>query len=199
MRHPGLPKWMGHRSDAMNTATIETAYRLAKERYAEMGVDTDRALERLAADRRLDALLAGGRRRRLRDRGRADRRRDHGHRQLSRQGPDARRAARRHREGAEPDPRQAPRQPPRDVPGDRRQARRAQPDRAQALPAVDRLGQAAGDRHGLQSRPTSRIPRRPTASRWPTPTRASAASGSSTASPAARSARRSAGPWARPA
>jgi L-rhamnose isomerase len=31
----------------MNAATIETAYRLAKERYAEMGVDTDRALERL--------------------------------------------------------------------------------------------------------------------------------------------------------
>jgi L-rhamnose isomerase len=31
----------------MNTATIETAYRMAKERYAEMGVDTDRALERL--------------------------------------------------------------------------------------------------------------------------------------------------------
>ena len=31
------------------TATIERAYALAKERYAELGVDTDRALERLKA------------------------------------------------------------------------------------------------------------------------------------------------------
>jgi len=31
----------------MNTATIETAYRLAKERYAQWGVDTDQVLERL--------------------------------------------------------------------------------------------------------------------------------------------------------
>jgi len=31
----------------LNTATIENAYRLAKERYAELGVSTDQAIERL--------------------------------------------------------------------------------------------------------------------------------------------------------
>ncbi len=34
---------------ATNTASIESAYRAAKERYASLGVDTDAALERLAA------------------------------------------------------------------------------------------------------------------------------------------------------
>ena len=49
----------------------------------------------------------------------------------------------------------------------------------------------------ISIRPFSPIPRRPTASRWPTPTRASGSSGSNTASPAARSARRSARHWNR--
>ena len=72
-------------------------------------------------------------------------------------------------------------------------------DRAGAFPALDRLGRPSWASAWTSTPRSSRIPRRPTASRWPIATRASAASGSSTASPAARSARPSAAAWARPA
>ena len=61
--------------------------------------------------------------------------------------------------------------------------------RAGALRRLDRLGEGAWASGWTSTRRSSPIPRRPTASRCRTPTRASAGSGSSTASPAARSAR----------
>ena len=72
------------------------------------------------------------------------------------------------------------------------QAGRAQRARAGALPRLDRLGRRTGGSAWTSTRPSSPTPRPPTASRWPIPTRRSAGSGSSTASPAAGSARRSA-------
>ena len=42
-----------------NTKNIEQAYRLAKERYAQLGVDTDKALNQLGAHPHLHPLLAG--------------------------------------------------------------------------------------------------------------------------------------------
>ena len=80
-----------------------------------------------------------------------------------------------------------------------RPARGAQRDAAGPFPGLDRLGQGEADGDGLQSHLLSPIPRRPTVSRWRIATKASAGSGSSTASPAARSGRRWAKRWARPA
>ena len=85
--------------------------------------DVEKAMRRLGQNGDLAALLAGRRRRRIRERRGAQRRRDHGHRRLSRQGPDRRRAAGRHREGPEPDPGQAPAEPARDVRRDQGQGR----------------------------------------------------------------------------
>ena len=64
--------------------------------------------------------------------------------------------------------------------------------RPRALPRLDRLGEVAGDRARLQPHLLRPPAWRPTGSRWPTATRASAGSGSTTASPAGGSARRSA-------
>ena len=71
--------------------------------------------------------------------------------------------------------------------------------RAGAFFALDRLGPAGRRWVWISIRPFSRMPTRPTDSRWPTGTRASASSGSAMASPAARSARRLDGRWERPA
>ena len=82
----------------MNTKQIEAAYKVARDRYAEFGVDTDSALKRLAkipislhcwqgddvgGFENTGAGLGGGTQR---------------HRQLPRQGPHARRTARRPRQ-----------------------------------------------------------------------------------------------------
>ena len=72
----------------------ERAFALAKEQYEELGVDVDAALARLGLDRHLAPLLAGGRRRRVRGHRPGDRRRPGRHRELSRQGADARRTPR---------------------------------------------------------------------------------------------------------
>ena len=50
---------------------IEQAYALAREQYAALGVDAQRAVETLRHNSHLAALLAGRRRRRLRKRLRA--------------------------------------------------------------------------------------------------------------------------------
>ena len=80
-------------------ASVEKSYLLAREQYAEFGVDTDAALERLAT---IPVSLhcwqgddVGG----FENVGGPDRRRHPGHRQLSRQGPHRRRTARRPRQG----------------------------------------------------------------------------------------------------
>jgi L-rhamnose isomerase len=52
----------------MKTKSLEQAYRLARERYAALGVDTDAALQSARPGAGFDALLAGRRRRRLRER-----------------------------------------------------------------------------------------------------------------------------------
>ena len=78
---------------------IQQAYRLARQRYAEMGVNTDKALKRLAG---IPISLhcwqgddVGG----FENAGQRAGRRPGRHRQLPRQGPHARRAARGPREG----------------------------------------------------------------------------------------------------
>ena len=52
----------------MDRGRVEKAYALAKEQYAEFGVDTDAALEAARHRAHLAALLAGRRRRRVRTR-----------------------------------------------------------------------------------------------------------------------------------
>ena len=72
------------------------------------------------------------------------------HGQLPRQGPHARRTARRRGQGPLAHSRQAPLQPARLLRRDGRQAGRAQRARPRAFPGLDRLGQGAGIGHGLQ-------------------------------------------------
>ena len=130
---------------------------------------------------------------------RGARRRPGRHRELSGQGPDARRAAGRPREGLRADPRHAPAQPPRQLRRDRRHDGRARRAPARALPRLDRLGEGAGARDRLQPDllrpPEGRRRLHPGAPRRGR----SAGSGSTTGSPAGGSARRSARRSGRPA
>ena len=177
----------------MASDRIAAAYQLARQQYAELGVDVDAALARAREDPHLAALLAGRRRRRLRE-----------HR--------ARRSA-----AGSPSPGNYPgkARTPDEL--------RADLDKALSLiPGTHRLNlhasyaetggkrvdrDAIGPEHfagwidwaqvaaasaSTSTPPSSPTPRPPTASPSPTPTTASASSGSTTASPAARSARPSA-------
>ena len=186
------------RRNIVTAGTIEKSYSLAKERYAQWGVDADAALKRLAEVAGLAAMLARRRRGRLRERRTADRR-HHGHRQLSRPGAKPRRASRRRRQGNEPYPRQAALQHPCHLSGARRQEGRADRHHARAFPGLDGLGGGEEDRAGFQSDLLLPSQGRRRADARATTTRAFAASGSGTASPAARSARRSAAARERPA
>ena len=84
----------------MTRESTDAAYVLARQRYADLGVDTDAALQAASRRRHLAPLLAGRRCRRIRGAGRQAGRRPGGDRQLSRQGADARRAPARRGEGA---------------------------------------------------------------------------------------------------
>ena len=181
----------------MNAISLEKSYELAKERYAELGVDADAALKRLAGvavsmqcwqgDDVAGFESAGG----LSGGG------HHGHGQLSRPGPQCRRTPGRRRQGDEPDPRQAPLQPARDLLGAWRQAGGAERRSGRPISSDGWIGRPSWASAWTSTPRTFRTRRRPTASPWPIATRASAGSGSSTASPAARSARPSAAAWAR--
>ena len=152
----------------METAACEQAYALAKERYAELGVDTEAALRALGnipiSMHCWQGDDVGG----FETRRRALRRRHPGHRQLPRQGPHGRRTARRRRRGLSPDPRQAPLQPARHLRRDRRPARSTATRSSRVhFQALDRLGPRDWASAWTSTPPTSPIPRRPTASRWP--------------------------------
>ena len=167
---------------------IRSAYRVAKERYALLGVDTDKALKTLntvslslhcwqgddvggfenAGDELGGGIAATG--------------------NYPGKARTRRRAAPRSRPGLQPDPRHASAEPARHVCRNRRPPGRAQRAAPGAFRAWVGLGQGQPARPGLQPDPASRTPRPPAASRWPATTQASAISGSSTASPAARSA-----------
>ena len=134
-----------------NTKNIEQSYQLAKERYAQVGVDTDKALKQLGRHPHFHPLLAGGRRRRLRERRPGTGRRPGRHRQLPRQSPHRRRAARR-----------TSRRRSRVIPGSHRfnlhacyaemSGKKVDRDALErrAVQELDRLGQGHQDRPGLQ-------------------------------------------------
>jgi L-rhamnose isomerase len=125
----------------MEAAAVESAYSASRDKYAERGVDTDNALERLRQIALSPSLLAGGRRRRLREeRRRSGRKRPPGDRLLSGKSPQRRRAPGRPPPGLLPDPRPPPRQPPRHVRRVRRPSGRPQRDRAGALPGLAGVG-----------------------------------------------------------
>ena len=142
--------------------------------------------------RHFAALLAGRRRGRLRERRRARPAAESGHRQLSRQGSHGRRTAGRRRQGAR---RSSPASIASTCTPSIRSTAAAAWSGTKSVPSIFQAGSTGRQSWAsawTSTPPTFRIPRRPTASRWPTATRASASSGSSTASPAARSARPSA-------
>ena len=169
---------------------IEQAYALAREQYAALGVDTHRAVETL---RTIPISLhcwqgddVGG----FENAGEADRRRHSG-----RTGnyPGKARNADELRadldKALQPDPRQASPEPARHLCRDGRPARRARRAAARALQRLDRLGQEPAAWAGFQPdvllAPEGRRRLHAGASRRGR----SATSGSSTASPAAKSAR----------
>ena len=159
-RHRDPSPWRKDTVMASPGTNVEAAFEQAKEQYAEWGVDVDAAL-RPAVDRRdLAALLAGGRRRRLREHRPGARRRPGGHRQLSRQGPHARRAPRRPRQGPVALPRHASPEPPRQLCRDRRPAGRARRARPEHFQRLDRLGEVAADRAWTSTPPSSPTPGR---------------------------------------
>ena len=174
----------------MTRQSTDAAYVLARQRYADLGVDTDAALRRLSAVSDLAPLLAGRRCRRIRGAGRQAGRRPGGDRQLSRQGADARRAPPRRREGAVAHSGHTSLQPARVLRRVRRATRRSRRDRPRTLRRLDRLGEVARHRAGLQ--PDLLLPSEggrqlhPLASRPGDPRR----SGSGTRPPAAGSAPR---------
>ena len=156
------------------TTIDESAYALAKQQYADLGVDTDAALRRLAT---VSISLhcwqgddVGG----IRGAGRPAGWRHRRDRQLSGQGAHAGRAPPRRREGVVADSGHASLQPARVLRRVRRPARRPRRDRSGAFRRLDRLGEVARDRTGLQSDAASRIRRPPTISRSRIPTRPSA-------------------------
>ncbi len=175
----------------MASDRITARYELAREHYAELGVDTDAALDRLG-----DVPISlhcwqgddvGG----FENVGRGARRRPGGHRQLSGQGADRRRAAGRLRQALSL------------IPGTHRLnlhasyaetgGRRVERDELAPEHFAGWIDWAKERASGWTSTPpTSRTRRRRTASRWPTPTPAIRGSGSTTGSPAGGSARRSA-------
>ena len=106
----------------MTATSLEKSYSLAKERYAEWGVDADAAMKRLEGIAISVQCWQGDDVGGFESAGGLTRRRHHGHRQLPRPGPERRRAARRRRQGLQPHPGQAPLQPARDLLGARRQA-----------------------------------------------------------------------------
>ena len=98
---------------AMTIQTVDAGYELARQRYADIGVDTDAALRRLTS---VSISLhcwqgddVGG----FEGSGRNAGRRPGGDGELSREGADARRAPRRRGTGVLPHPRHASVQPPR--------------------------------------------------------------------------------------
>ena len=176
----------------MQDRAIAAAYEAAKDRYAAMGVDVETAIRNLESIpislhcwqgddvggfENAGGELGGGIAATGNYPGKA-------------RTPDELRADAG--EGAVADPRHAPLQPARLLRRDRRPARRARRDRAGAFRRLDRLGRRRTASAWTSTRPTSRTRRPPTTSRCRTPTRRSASSGSSTASPAGGSARRSA-------
>ena len=136
----------------METAVLERVYALAKERYAELGVDTDAALHALSripismhcwqgddvgGFEHAGGLSGGGILATGNYPGRARTRR---------------RTPRRRRDGLSPHPRQTPLQPARHLPGRRRPGGRSQPDRAGPFSGLDRLGRKLGI--GMDFNPT---------------------------------------------
>ena len=99
-------------------------------------------------------------------------------------------------QGLQPDPRHPSPQPARHLPGERQQKYRATRSSRSISPAGS-PGPKKTTTASTSTPPSSRIPWPTTASRSPIATRASATSGSSIASPAAKSAPISAGNWAR--
>ena len=179
---------------------IEQAYRLAKERYAALGVDTDKALKQLAGIPISIHCWQGDDVGGFENAGRRAGRRPGRHRQLPRQGPHARtNCARTSRRRSRCIPGTPPLQPARLLRRDGRQE--SGPRRAQrrAVQELDRLGQGHQDRPGFQPDLLRPSQGRRRLHAHAARTRPSASSGSSTASAAARSARPSARRSARPA
>ena len=148
---------------AIATRQVEHAFEAARERYAELGVDVERALERLA---RIPISLhcwqgddVGG----FEDTGEAI----GGGLAVTGNYPGKARTADELRADLDKAlsliPGTPPAQPPRQLRRDRRQAGRARRARARALPRLDRLGQGQADWGWTSTPPTSPTPRPPTA------------------------------------
>ena len=183
----------------MKEKDLNQAFQIAQERYAEFGVDVETAMEKLE---RIPISMhcwqgddVGG----FETPGaRTDRRRHPGHRQLSRQGSHHRRAARRHREGAAawfPAATASTCTPATWITAANTWT--ATPS-SRATSRAGSIGPKPTTSAWTSTPPTSPIPRPLTALPSRTPIRPSAISGSTTASPAAKSAPRWAASSARP-
>ena len=152
-------------STTKNTKNIEASYKLARERYAALGVDTDQALQTPGRSADLPPLLAGRRRGRLRER----RRELGGGLAVTGNYPGkartAARTARRLREGAVAHPRQPPLQSPRLLRRDERQQGGPRRVRAATISRTGSPGPSPSASAWISTRPSSPIPRRPAASR----------------------------------
>ena len=134
----------------MKTELIEKAYAIARERYAEIGVDTEKSARGASEHLALAPLLAGGRRDGLRKPGRRPHGRHPGYGQLPGQSPQHRRAACRHPQGQVVHSRYAPPEPARDLRRVRRRDGRPRPGGAPAFPGLDRVGERARHEARLQ-------------------------------------------------
>ncbi len=178
---------------------IQAAYKVSQESFAQLGVDTDAALARLAKIRISLHCWQGDDVGGFENTGQRIGRRPGGDGQLSGQGADAGGIAGAIWRKLIAPAGQTSAQPPRLLRGDGRPTRRAQRIDAPAISRIGSIGPKRTSSAWISTRPILPIPRRPTASPWPIATRRCGNFGSSTASPAARSARPWAGRSARPA